>query len=264
MANQNGEGSSNLLRGKAVLVTGGGSGIGRAASVLFAREGAAVLVADINLAAAQATAATMEAEGGRALACAVDVADAASVDQMVATAVQAFGKLDGAFNNAGISGHLPEFKRMADFPTEGYLRMVDVNQTGVWNCMRAELRVMLEQGGGSIVNTASVAGARAFPGSAAYSATKHAVIGLTRTAAVEYARRKIRINAVLPGGIDTPMNEDMQGWQDIAVRTQPMRRVGRPEEIAEAACWLLSDRSSFVTAQPIFVDGGWCESLSGV
>jgi NAD(P)-dependent dehydrogenase (short-subunit alcohol dehydrogenase family) len=252
-----------LLHDKVVLVTGAASGIGRAACLLFAREGAQVLAADINQGGAADTSGLIEATGARSIAVRVDVSDAVSVDAMVAAALSAFGRLDGAFNNAGLSGHKSKFTRLAEYPDEDFQRLIAVNQMGVWHCMRAELRCMVAAGGGAIVNTSSIAGARAFAGSAAYSATKHAVVGMTRTAAMEYASKNIRVNAVLPGGVETPMNQDMPNWQEIARRTQPMRRVGRPEEIAEAACWLLSDRASFVTAQLIHVDGGWTEALGG-
>ncbi|RYD88244.1 MAG: SDR family oxidoreductase [Sphingomonadales bacterium] len=252
---------AGMLEGKAVVVTGGASGIGRAACILFAREGASVVVADINESAASAVAAGI---GAQAIGVRVDVADRASTDAMVAAAIDAFGKLDGAFNNAGLSGRTERFTRLGDFPEDESDRLIAVNQQGVWNCMRSELKAMMAGGGGAIVNTSSLAGVRGYAGMAPYAATKHAVIGLTRTAAIEYASKNIRVNAVLPGGVDTPMNASMpDGWQDIVAKTQPMKRVGRPEEIAEAACWLLSDRASFVNAQALNVDGGWSEVLNG-
>ena len=252
---------AGMLQDKVAVVTGGGSGIGRAACLLFAREGASVVVADINEAAAQAVAAEI---GAGAIAVRVDVADRASTDAMVEAAIVAFGRLDAACNNAGLSGRTERFMRTGDFPEDEAARLIAVNQVGVWNCMRSELKAMMAGGRGAIVNTSSLAGIRGYAGMAPYAATKHAVIGMTRTAAIEYASKNIRVNAVLPGGVDTPMNASMpDSWREVVAKTQPMKRVGRPEEIAEAACWLLSDRASFVNAQALNVDGGWSELLNG-
>lgn len=255
---------TGLLENKAIIVTGGASGIGRAAALLFAREGAMVVIADIAEGPARTVADEIVATGAQAIGVCVDVADAASTGAMVDAAVAAYGRLDGAFNNAGLAGRTERFARMADYPEDVHQRLIAVNQIGVWNCMRSELKQMLANGGGAIVNTSSLAGARGYAGMAAYAATKHAVNGMTRTAAIEYAGKNIRVNAVLPGGVDTPMNDALpDNWQEIVARTQPMKRVGRPEEIAEAACWLLSDRASFVNAQALHVDGGWSEMLNG-
>ena len=252
---------AGMLDAKVAVVTGGGSGIGRAACLLFAKEGASVVIADINETAAQSVA---DEIGAKAIAVRVDVTDRASTDAMVQAAITAFGKLDVAFNNAGLAGRTERFTRTGDFSGEESDRVIMVNQQGVWNCMRSELKAMIAGGGGAIVNTSSLAGIRGYAGMAPYAASKHAVIGLTKTAALEYAAKNIRVNAVLPGGVDTPMNATMpDGWQDVVARTQPMKRVGKPEEIAEAACWLLSDRASFVNAQALNVDGGWSEVLSG-
>jgi NAD(P)-dependent dehydrogenase (short-subunit alcohol dehydrogenase family) len=252
---------AGMLDAKVAVVTGGGSGIGRAACLLFAKEGASVVVADINEAAAKSVA---DEIGAKAIAIRVDVTDRASTDAMVQAAITAFGRLDLAFNNAGLAGRTERFTRTGDFPEEESDRVILVNQQGVWNCMRSELQAMMAGGGGAIVNTSSLAGIRGYAGMAPYAASKHAVIGLTKTAALEYAAKNIRVNAVLPGGVDTPMNATMpDGWMDVVARTQPMKRVGKPEEIAEAACWLLSDRASFVNAQALNVDGGWSEVLSG-
>lgn len=252
---------AGMLDAKVAVVTGGGSGIGRAACLLFAKEGASVVVADINETAAKSVA---DEIGAKAIAVRVDVTDRASTDAMVQAAITAFGRLDLAFNNAGMAGRTERFTRTGDFPEEESDRVIMVNQQGVWNCMRSELKAMMAGGGGAIVNTSSLAGIRGYAGMAPYAASKHAVIGLTKTAALEYAAKNIRVNAVLPGGVDTPMNATMpDGWMDVVARTQPMKRVGKPEEIAEAACWLLSDRASFVNAQALNVDGGWSEVLSG-
>lgn len=252
---------AGMLDGKVAIVTGGGSGIGRAACLLFAKEGASVVVADINEPAAKSVA---DEIGAKAIAVRVDVTDRASTDAMAQAAITAFGKLDVAFNNAGLAGRTERFTRTGDFSGEESDRVIMVNQQGVWNCMRSELQAMMAGGRGAIVNTSSLAGIRGYAGMAPYAASKHAVIGLTKTAALEYAAKNIRVNAVLPGGVDTPMNATMpEGWMDVVARTQPMKRVGKPEEIAEAACWLLSDRASFVNAQALNVDGGWSEVLSG-
>ena len=252
---------AGMLDGKVAIVTGGGSGIGRAACLLFAKEGASVVVADINEPAAKSVA---DEIGAKAIAVRVDVTDRASTDAMAQAAITAFGKLDVAFNNAGLAGRTERFTRTGDFSGEESDRVIMVNQQGVWNCMRSELQAMMAGGRGAIVNTSSLAGIRGYAGMAPYAASKHAVIGLTKTAALEYAAKNIRVNAVLPGGVDTPMNATMpDGWMDVVARTQPMKRVGKPEEIAEAACWLLSDRASFVNAQALNVDGGWSEVLSG-
>lgn len=246
------------LTGKVAIVTGASAGIGRAAALALAAEDAAVVVADVDEARGEAVARAIVDKGGRAAFVRTDVADDAQVAAMVERAVEAFGGLDIAFNNAGIEG--------AAAPThlctpENFARTLAVNLGGVWSCMRHEIPRMLERGCGSIVNCASVAGLVGFAGIPAYVASKHGVVGLTRTAALEYAEQGIRVNAVCPGVIDTEMIERFTA-ADAAAReallaAEPVGRLGRPEEIADAVVWLASARSSFVTGQPIAVDGGF-------
>ncbi|GAA0596894.1 SDR family oxidoreductase [Craurococcus roseus] len=249
-----------LLDGKSALVTGAGSGIGRATALAFAREGAWVAAADLKLEAAQETARMVEAAGGQAVAIEVDVTDDAAVAAMVQAAVKAFGGLDCAFNNAGIAPYQVNAagQKIADVAPEAWQQLLDVNLTGVWRCLRHEVAQMRTQGGGAIVNTASVAGLVGLPSSSAYVASKHGVVGLTRTAAADHAEENIRVNAVCPGYIETPMTEDtMRRKGERILARVPMARMGRPEEIAEAVVWLCSDRASFVTGAAWTVDGGY-------
>ena len=246
-----------LLQGKAALVTGAASGIGRAAALAFAREGAKVLVADVVEGGGNETVKLVKSAGGEAAFIRCDVSKASEAETLVATAVKHFGRLDCAFNNAGISGKLA---KTAEDTEDNFDRIMAVNLRGVWLCMKYEILQMVKQGsGGAIVNTASAAGLVGSHGMPAYTASKHGVIGLTKTAALEYARNNIRINAVCPGVIDTPMVGGMVGshprLKDILVSTEPVARLGQPQEIAEAATWLLSDYASFVTGCAMPVDG---------
>ncbi|HVN89227.1 MAG TPA: SDR family oxidoreductase [Candidatus Binataceae bacterium] len=246
-----------LLQGKAALVTGAASGIGRAAALAFAREGAKVLVADVVEGGGNETVKLVKSAGGEAAFIRCDVSKASEAEALVATAVKHFGRLDCAFNNAGISGKLA---KTAEDTEDNFDRIMAVNLRGVWLCMKYEILQMVKQGsGGAIVNTASAAGLVGSHGMPAYTASKHGVIGLTKTAALEYARNNIRINAVCPGVIDTPMVGGMVGshprLKDILVSTEPVARLGQPQEIAEAATWLLSDYASFVTGCAMPVDG---------
>ncbi|MGD9600382.1 MAG: SDR family oxidoreductase [Gammaproteobacteria bacterium] len=243
--------------GKVALVTGGASGIGRATACLLAQAGARVMVADVNLQGCEETVDMIATAGGQAAARRVDVADEQDVAQLVADCAARFGRLDLAFNNAGISG---PFMRTAEYPTEDWQRVLAVNLTGVWLCMKYEIRQMLTHGGGAIVNTASAAGLMGMRAAPAYVAAKHGVVGLTRCAALDYARSKVRINAVCPGGVRTGMTEDADarhpGWLDGIAKQEPMGRIAEPDEIARAVVWLLSDEASFVTGHAMAVDGG--------
>ncbi|HEV2099401.1 MAG TPA: glucose 1-dehydrogenase [Stellaceae bacterium] len=251
---------AGLLDGKSALITGGGGGIGRATALAFAREGARVAVADYAAETAAETVAMVNAAGGQAITLTGDVTRARDVKAMFDDTIVAYGRLDCAFNNAGIAGWQVEAggKKTADWPEEAFDRMIAVNLKGVWLCMRAEIRQMLTQGGGAIVNTGSIAGLAGLPTSSAYVAAKHGVIGLTKTAAIEYAGAGIRVNAVCPGYIKTRMTEDTMRRRGDAILAQvPAKRMGNPEEIAEMVVWLCSDRASYVTGAAYNVDGGW-------
>lgn len=246
------------LDGKIALITGAGSGIGRASALTFAREGAKVAVADKLVDGGRETVRMVEAAGGTASFIEVDVSDAASVEAMVNSTVETYGRIDCAYNNAGIEGQVAPTDSYAD---DMFDRVIAVNLTGVWLCMKYEIPRLLEQGGGAIVNTASGAGLIGVAGLSAYVASKHGVIGLTKTAALEYAKSGIRVNAVCPGLIQTPMVERLTADQpqlgEALVAMEPVGRTGRPEEIAESVVWLCSDAASFVTGHAMSVDGGF-------
>jgi NAD(P)-dependent dehydrogenase (short-subunit alcohol dehydrogenase family) len=250
--------AGKLLADKSAIITGGGSGIGRAAATVFAREGARLIIADVAEEGGRRVVEMIRDKGGEAQFQKCDVAKAAEVAALIASAVKAYGRLDCAFNNAGIGG---KQRKTADYDEEEWDRIMNVNLKGVWLCMRAEIKQFLAQGSpGAIVNTASAAGLIASHSMPAYTAAKHGVVGLTKCAAIEYARTGIRINDVCPGIIDTPLVADMVAQvPKLAGRLdglEPVGRKGRPEEIAEAVAWLCSDRASFVTAASISVDGG--------
>src|SRR5215467_10722145 len=251
---------AGLLDGKAALITGAGGAIGRATALAFAREGARVAAADLAADAARETVALINAADGQALAVTGEVASDAAVKAMVAAAVAAYGRLDCAFNNAGIAGFQVDAsgQKTADWSEASFDRMIAVNLKGVWLCMKSELVQMVAQGGGAIVNTASIAGLIGLPTSSAYVAAKHGVVGLTKTAALEYADNNVRVNAVCPGYIETNMTADTmrrRGQQIMAM--VPFHRMGKPEEIAEMVLWLCSDRASYVSGAAYNVDGGY-------
>lgn len=251
---------ARLLEGKSALITGGGGGIGRATALAFAREGARLAVADANQDSAQQTVALVNQAGGQALALGGDVTDSARVQAMIAATVSAYGRLDCAFNNAGIAGFQVDAagKRTHEWADESFDRMIAVNLRGVWLCMKHEIVQMLRQGGGAIVNTGSIAGLVGLPTSTGYVAAKHGVLGLTKTASVEYAADKIRVNAVCPGYIETNMTVDtMRRRGEQILSLVPFRRMGKPEEIAEMVLWLCSDRASYVSGACYNVDGGY-------
>ena len=249
------------LEGKSALVTGGASGIGRATALAFAREGARVAVADILEEAAQSTVAEIEAMGGQALAIACDVTDDDAVKAMIAATVDAFGSLDCAFNNAGIAPYQVNagWQKIADVAPEAWRRLIDVNLTGVWLCLRHEVAQMRAQGsGGVIINTASILGLVGTATSSAYVPAKHGVVGLTKTAAADHAEDNIRVNAVCPGYIETPMTEETMRRRGGRILARvPMARMGKAGEIAEAVVWLCSPKASFVTGVSWAVDGGY-------
>jgi NAD(P)-dependent dehydrogenase (short-subunit alcohol dehydrogenase family) len=250
---------TGLLNKKVALVTGGGSGIGRAAALAFAKEGARVVVADIDVEQGQATVDTIVGAGSQATFFPADVSQRADVEAMIESTVAAYGQLDCAFNNAGIEGTVGV--STADYSEEAWDRVIDINLKGVWLCMKYQLAQMLKQGNGAIVNTASVAGLVGGTFGSAYYASKHGVVGLTKAAAIEYGPAAIRVNAVCPGVIRTEMmdriTQGKQGLEGAVTSLHPLGRLGTPQEIAQTVVWLSSDAASYVTGQAIAVDGGY-------
>jgi NAD(P)-dependent dehydrogenase (short-subunit alcohol dehydrogenase family) len=248
---------ANLLDGKVALVTGAASGIGKASALAFAQAGARVVVSDVARDGAEETVRLVCSNGGEARFIEADVSRSGDVEGLVKATVETYGRLDCAHNNAGIAGPKGQ---TADVEEAQWARVISVNLTGVWLCMKHEIRQMLAQGGGAIVNTASMAGlVGGF--STPYVAAKHGVVGLTKNAALEYASRGIRVNAVCPGVIRTPMVEAVftarPGLEERFHAAEPIGRFGSPEEVAAAVVWLCSDAASFVTGVALPVDGGW-------
>ncbi len=246
-----------MLNNKVALVTGASSGIGRAVALAWAREGAKVVVSDVNRDGGEETAAMVRAQGGDALFVAADVGKPADGEALVAQTLARYGRLDIACNNAGIGG--PQ-AATADYPLDGWAQVININLSGVFYGMKYQIPAMLKGGGGSIINMASILGAVGFAGAPAYSAAKHGVLGLTQAAALEYSAQGVRINAVGPGFIHTPMIAGLE--QDAAatamlVGAHPIGRLGRAEEVAELVVWLSSDKASFVTGGYYPVDGGY-------
>ncbi|MGE0860893.1 MAG: glucose 1-dehydrogenase [Gammaproteobacteria bacterium] len=250
---------AGLLQDKAIIITGGSTGIGRATALRAAREGAKLTIADVNVQDGEAVTAEIKAAGGVAQFVRTDVTVTAQVQAMIAASVSAYGRLDGAFNNAGIEGKFTSITKMTE---EEYDRTQLVDLKGVWLCVKYQIEQFLKQGSaGSIVSTASVAGLIGTRGGTAYCAAKHGVVGLTKCAALEVARKGIRVNAVCPGIIQTPMVDRMMAGTGIVPQSlidqEPVGRLGQPHEIGEAVLWLLSDQASFVTGIAMPVDGGY-------
>lgn len=246
------------LEDKVGLVTGGTSGIGRETAVLFAKAGVKVAVAGRREQEGERTIETINAAGGEGLFVKTDISKASDVEALVQKVVERFGRLDLAFNNAGVEGVWAPLTQQTE---EDFDRTIDVNLKGVWLCLKYEIQQMLKQGeGGSIVNMASIMGLVGSAGSAAYSASKHGVIGLTQSAALENAKRRIRVNAVCPGFVETPMADRTLRVSTVhkyVVSCHPVGRLGNPAEIAEAVVWMCSDRASFMTGQSLVLDGGF-------
>lgn len=249
---------NTIFNNKVAIVTGGSFGIGRATAIAFARQGASVVIADCVEDLNRETLQQIEADGGKATFIKCDVSKASDIEAMIDKTISMYGRLDFAFNNAGIEGVAATTQQCTQ---ENWERTLAVNLTGVWLCMKHELSHMLQQGSGAIVNCASVAGLVGFPSLPAYVASKHGVIGLTKTAALEYAKWGIRVNAVCPGVIKTPMIDRFTGNNKQAeqqfVDMEPVGRMGEPAEVAAAVIWLCSDAASFVTGAALPVDGGW-------
>jgi len=251
-----------LVFGKVALVTGSGAGIGRSAALKFAEEGAKVVVSDVNVESGNETVALVKQRGGDAIFVRADVAKAADVEALVASVVRTYGRLDCACNNAGIEGKIISLAEQCE---DDFDRVMSVNAKGVFLCLKHEIARMLKNGGGAIVNLASVAGLIGFPGLGPYVASKHAINGLTKNAALEYSRHGIRVNSICPGGVETRMLDSLVsqasggkvGTRAMMDPLHPIGRIGMPNEVAELIVWLCSSRASFVTGANIPIDGGY-------
>ncbi|HMM28631.1 MAG TPA: glucose 1-dehydrogenase [Aggregatilineaceae bacterium] len=244
------------LEGKVAIVTGGGSGIGQSTALAYAREGVKVVVSDVDEQGGNETVRLIEAQGGEARFVRADVSKPAEVEQLVRATVEAFGALHFACNNAGIGGPAAP---TGEYPIDGWEQVIAINLSGVFYCMRYQIPEMLKAGGGVIVNMASILGTVGYAQSPAYVAAKHGVVGLTKTAALEYSSQGIRVSAVCPAFIRTPLIEEnlAQDVRDYLVTQHPVGRLGEPEEVAELVVWLCSDAASFIMGSPILVDGGY-------
>ncbi len=250
---------TSQFQDKVAIVTGAGSGIGRATSVAFAEHGASVVVVDVDIAGSEETVRLIREAGGSATFVHCDVSKPEDVVKMVDATIETYGRLDFACNNAGIGGAQAP---TGEYPIESWNKVIGINLTGVWLCMRYQIPAMLKSGGGSIVNMASILGQVGFAGAPAYVAAKHGVVGLTKSAAIEYATQGIRVNAICPGFIYTPLLEHAgmskgTPMYDMVAGLHPMKRMGTSEEVASAVIWLCEEGASFVTGESILVDGGY-------
>jgi len=242
------------MKNKVVLITGGNSGIGRETALLFSRRGATVVIVGRRVPEGEQTVKAIEAEGGNGVFYQADVSHANQVESLIDYIVQRFGRIDYSFNNAGVGS---PSANISDFSVESWQRVLEVNLTGVFLCMKYELKQMEQQGFGVIINNASAFGFLGAPTQSAYCATKHGVLGLTKSAALEYGNRSIRVNAVCPGWISTPMIEDIADLvENASTRVTPLGHPGSPQQVAEMVVWLCSDAASYITGQSFVIDGG--------
>ncbi len=244
---------------KVALVTGGASGIGRATAIAFAREGASVVLSDIDAERGEKVIGEIRQAGGKGVFVRADVSKSEDVQRLVQGTVKTYGRLDACFNNAGISGPM---RPTAELSEEDWNRVIATNLSSVFLCMKYELPELLKAGGGAIVNNASILGTVTFPNACAYTASKHGILGLTKTTAAEYATQNVRVNAICPGFIQTPMLDNAgvstnPEFLKAVLAAVPMKRLGQPEEMAAAVLWLCSNEASFVTGHPLFADGGY-------